>query len=155
MKKCFIVMMAVILNIGFFSAQRLDYSNPFKNEIYFQDGKTKVTKDNLKKYFENVLIKQGNQASIVSFQLLDTSDESLKKKNLLLVGYNKYNSTKIGIALAFENGIYKLMESDGSVTCTGCTKGCNPRKELNEWICTDCDWDGGSSGCKKSVTVKF
>ena len=149
MKKYLIILFLSILNLGCVSAQKLDYSDPFKNEIYFQDGRTKITKENLTKYFEDILAKQGNTTKISSFKLLNEKDESTQNNYDMIVGYNNDNSIKIANKLApYDGGIYVLAGT--TVTCKGCTRGCNPRQFGSDWECTDCTWNGA---CEKTVTT--
>lgn len=132
----------------FLNAQKLDYDHPFKNKLYFQDGKTRITSENLTKYFEDILKEQGNDTKIVSFKLIKDLDKKNKENYDMIVGYNSDNSIKIASRLALS--LTGLIISGGSVTCKGCTQGCNPRSFGNDWECTSCTWNGN---CEKTVTV--
>jgi len=149
MKKLLLFLLFIISNAAVLSAQTLDYENPFNNEMYFPDH-TKVSKENLTKYFEDILREQGNATTIKSFKLLKETDEALRTEYIMIVGYNSDNSIKIAARMApYVEGLYL---ATGTVTCKGCTRGCNPKKFGSDWECTDCGYGSGGSGCEKTVT---
>ena len=77
-----------LLNVGFISPQKLDYSDPFKNEIYFPDVRSKITQENLAKYFEYVLLKEGNTIKISSYAVLHEKDEGTQSTYNMIVDYS-------------------------------------------------------------------
>ena len=114
------------------------------------DGDESIMRANYspKAFKKDILKEQGNDTKIVSFKLIKDLDKKNKENYDMIVGYNSDNSIKIASRLALS--LTGLIISGGSVTCKGCTQGCNPRSFGNDWECTSCTWNGN---CEKTVTV--
>lgn len=69
---------------------------------------------------------------------------------------NDDNSIKLVQLLNLEGNNFTLLKGASTVTCSGCRKGCDPKRYLDkdgqvEFYCSDCTL-GDTKDCKKSVT---
>ncbi|WP_445454692.1 hypothetical protein [Flavobacterium sp. 25HG05S-40] len=158
MKKLFYSIIAVVL-IGCNSNGQTTQKEigVVENDSY------KITMDKvfLKKILEEQLRKDKNEAILTEFEIVkDTYVNEPSKEYYILVAQNKEGSTKIAFELELNSNVFVAsFKNDvlarGTCTCSGgCTRGCNPRREVGpgneiDWYCDACR---KGSGCSKSVT---
>jgi len=83
----------------------------------------------------------------------DTATIFTENDKYWITGINQSGSIKSTVPLVVDSGnIYEIQTSPGvshSITCSGCTQGCNPREdEIKGWYCKD-----PCTSCVKSETV--
>jgi hypothetical protein len=102
-----------------------------------------------------LLKSQQNEATLERFRILQGKD-SLSNNRIFyyLLGESKSHKTKVATLLTLEGGNFYLQQEkaaslSGTITCTGCANGCNPKISRGKWYC-----DAGCGKlCTKSVTV--
>jgi hypothetical protein len=126
-----------------------------KNAIGYKDDSNRFNfyeKEKFKTIWEKELKDTGFEIKITGFKI-ETIDMNNDGKILeYIVGYNADKTVKTAKSLKFENGEYFVNTTNGTVTCTGCTDGCDPQDVGGRWKCTDCN-KLGSYNCTKTVTV--
>ena len=159
MKKLLVILIGVVLTSCAGNAQIT------KKEIgVVEKDNYKITIDEtfLKKILEEQLKATKNDADLTEFEIVkDSFVNDPSKVYYILVAQNNTGSTKIAFDLELNDNVFVASFNDnvllrGTCTCSGCSRGCNPRHEIGpdneiDWYCTACS--KGSSSCSKSVTV--
>lgn len=126
------------------------------------DGKYIITMNinEIKSTGEALLAQQGITAKLTSFEILQDRVEGTDDIYYFLLVQTDNNNIKLATTLSLKNGSFypegKYLFS-GSVTCSGCRKGCNPRHEkssdgITDWYCTSCT-KGVAGTCTKTTTM--
>lgn len=126
-----------------------------KNAIGYKDDSNRFNfyeKEKFKSNWENELKNTGFEIKITGFKI-ETIDMNNDGKVLeYIVGYNVDKTVKTAKSIKYENGEYIVNNAKGTVTCTGCTDGCDPQDLGDRWKCTSCN-QVLNTNCTKSVTV--
>jgi len=161
MKKLLVSFIVVVLTSCAGNAQTTD-----KEIGVNEKGVYKITIDEgfLKNILEEQLRKDKNDAILTEFEIVkDAFVNDPSKVYYILVAQNSTGSTKIAFDLELnKDNLFVASFNDnvllrGSCTCSGCSRGCNPRHTISsdneiDWYCTACA-KGTTGGCNKSVTV--
>lgn len=123
-----------------------------KNEVLVgvDDGNSTIKIDaNFLKQWESILKTQNESFSKLSteFELY----ENTESKSYILIGTTDDKMIKSAVELKKEEANYYFISERGTVSCSGCTVGCDPKKSGKNWICTNCS--GDFKKCNKTVTV--
>lgn len=159
MKKLLLGLIAIVLTNCVGNAQTKD-----KKIGVNEKGVYKITIDEgfLKEILEEQLRKDKNDAVLTEFEIVkDSFVNDPSKVYYILVAQNNTGSTKIAFDLELnKDNVFVASFNDnvlfrGTCTCSGCTRGCNPRHELApdkeiDWYCDACR---SGSGCSKSVST--
>ncbi|WP_177761934.1 hypothetical protein [Flavobacterium sp. I3-2] len=126
------------------------------------DGKYVITMDTneIKLAGEALLTKQGITARLTRFEILQDRVDGAGDIYYFLLAQTDDNSIKLATTLSLKNGSFYPEGNylfSGSITCSGCSRGCNPRHEkssdgITDWYCTACA-KGTVGGCTKTVTM--
>ncbi len=95
-------------------------------------GSTIIDAAQLQQQWETWLNSNGVSIKLESITLMKENDD------YALVATNTDSSTVVAIELVLDGDqLYESAASGGSITvsCSGCTAGCTPRKEHGLWIC--------------------
>ena len=94
-----------------------------------------IIKESFKIDWEKRLKKDG-------FDIVLSNDYKLLKNNnadtYFLITSSKDKSIKTAVELIKKGNDYYWLSVFGTVTCTGCRVGCDPKKNGDNWICTKC-----------------
>ena len=119
-----------------------------------------VSKDSLISVANKILKKQQISGILNSVSILEEVVEKSNEKYYCIKFTNSDASIKMVQLLREEKGNFYLLrptlEGGSSVTCSGCRRGCDPKRYLDadgqvEFYCSDCTW-GDTKDCKKSVS---
>ncbi len=119
-----------------------------------------VNADSLIKSANQIAKKQGLTPSLVSVSINEGLVDKTKQTYYYIKFVNEDNSIKLIQLLNFANGRFAILQStlEGgtSVSCSGCRKGCDPKRYIDkdnqiEFYCSECTL-GDTKDCKKSVT---
>ena len=153
MKKVFLIFAIVTLCAFMTNAQEV--VGKISNGNYVLTMNT----NEIKSAGEALLAQQGITTKLTSFEILQDRVDGTGDIYYFLLAKNDYNSVKLATTLSLKNnsfypeGNYLL---SNSATCTGCTKGCSPRRHADdgiiEWYCSDCT---KGTGCKKTESSGF
>lgn len=109
--------------------------------------------DVIKKDWEKVLIEQKIPTILTNFEIIFDRIESSGETYYLLLAKNEDSSVKIGRRLELMNNRFAFADFTETVTCSGCSDGCDIKlKDNGQWKCTSCI---EGSGCTKTVTKTF
>jgi hypothetical protein len=124
-----------------------------KDAIGFKDdNKFKFyEKEKFKTNWENELKENGFEIKITDFTIETIDMQNNGEVLEYIVGYNVDKSVKTAKSISLKEGEYVVNSNKGTVTCTGCRDGCDPKDLGDRWICTACNIY--ASSCTKSVTV--
>jgi hypothetical protein len=123
-----------------------------------EQGVFKITSSlhKIKSDWAALLKSQHNEAKLDQFRILQGID-SLSNNRIYyyLQGESKSHRTKVAALLTLQDGNFYLLHEktgilSGTITCTGCSKGCNPKISREKWYCDA----GCGKQCTKSVTVE-
>ena len=129
-----------------------------ENDVY----KITVDESFLKKILEEQLRKDKNDVVLTKFEIIkDVYENKTSDEYYILLAQNESGSTKIAFLLQLnsKDEFVVSLKDDvllrGTCTCSGCTRGCNPKREIDSdkeivWKCSACSNRGT---CTKSVTV--
>jgi hypothetical protein len=141
-----VLFLASLLLLTFCKAQRIEVAklNP-AGQIEFTEDLKKV-----KEGFIKVLEQQKISATLTDYQILqDVSEGGVSYYHI--VAKNGNESVKVAHKLALVSSSFIFDFAEGSTTCSGCTRGCNPKLDVDGYyFCTSCS---EGSGCSKSTTV--
>jgi len=119
-----------------------------------------VDSDSLLLSANKILKGQGFTSKLNSVSLNEGTIENSSQKYYYIKFVNKENSIKLVQLLDFTNGrfstIQSTLESGISVSCSGCRKGCDPKRYVDkdnqiEFYCSECTL-GDTKDCKKSIS---
>lgn len=130
----------------FCSAQKIEVAKiNSEGKIEFTEGFEKV-----KENFSKVLKEQKNNAILTNFEIKNEISEA-GKSYYHIIATNNDNTVKTAHILNLKERSFIFDFKDGTTTCTGCTRGCNPKLDTDGYYyCIDCTQ---GSGCTKSTTV--
>lgn len=112
-----------------------------------------INKSELKLEWEKDLKTQGYNVLLDNEFSLSIGDiENKGIESFILVAISKDRTLKTAFELIKEGDSYYRFNSSGTVTCTGCPSGCDPKRSGSNWVCTSCTSTHNNS-CTKSVTV--
>jgi hypothetical protein len=126
------------------------------------DGKYAITvnNDSLIKVANMMLKKQNITANLTTVCIKEDVVKNTTNKYYYVLFTNSENTIKVAQLLVFDGGQFKTvhnsLEAGETVTCSGCRKGCDPKRYIDkdlqiEFYCSDCTL-GSTSDCKKTVT---
>jgi len=106
----------------------------------------------LKKKWEETIKLQGYQVSLEKDFILTVGDiENKGYESYILIAKSLDGTIKSAFELEKKGNSFYKVDGSGTVTCAGCRRGCDPKKNGSNWECTDCKIS--NSNCSKSVTV--
>ena len=160
--KTILVVMCVLSTIVF-SCTTDENSNSIEAEEtsvskigVFEDGAYLLSdKETLREEWEELQREQGNEVTFNDFSIVNGNLKGGKTPNLILKATSVDGRVKMATEIKLvkdKEGTTSIMRFGTTVTCSGCTQGCDPEKdkETNKWICTSCT---ASIICTKTVTV--
>ncbi|MEP0265361.1 hypothetical protein [Dokdonia sp.] len=121
-----------------------------------ENGEFHINDENaLKSKWEQTLRTEGHDVTLERFDFVDVDLDGSGEYNMILMASSIDGTVKIATAITLGeeiNNVRRIMAIGGSVTCTGCTVGCNPKDHAEYgWTCTPCVTSGT---CTKSETVE-
>lgn len=105
----------------------------------------------VKNYWKEYMVENRFDYDLTAYYIEMKKDNESGEVNYLLIGSSKNNDFKIALQVFNEGNIIYLTSaslSRGTVTCSGCTVGCTPRKIHTLWSC-----EYPCSGCSKTESV--
>lgn len=122
-------------------------------KINIQENETikKMSHNDVKTFFNTVLLKHGKPEGISSIEILN-GELINSNETTILVAKSIDETIKVGAELVLmQDGSYNLNAKE-TVTCEGCTQGCNPGGSPGSWYCSSCEYN---ERCKKKVVKEF
>lgn len=155
MKKIiYLLLVFIIVAFSFCTKGKKDinYTQPFENKVVtFKDGKIiELDEESLLMEWEvKVQLEQGYPVNFVSTKL-----KKQRNGELILIAVSDDGNVKMAMLVEeMSDGSIKSAGGGSSCTCSGCTKGCDPKHISGDsWECTDCD-SNTIGTCTKSVTA--
>lgn len=128
---------------------------------FLRNAQSRITADMgpVKARWEKLLAENQHETTLTDFTIKSGLDKSTGKTYYILIATNRNKSIKIAELLKLKgNGDFIFMpkaESNiGTVTCSGCTNGCNPEILEGKWVC-DPECPSAETPCQKSVTASI
>lgn len=123
-----------------------------------QNGKYVITANetDLLNAANKILKSQEISQNLTKVSIVENFVDKTNEKYYAVKFTNDDNSTKLVSLLNLEGNNFYLLKGTKTVSCSGCRKGCDPKRYVDidgkiEFYCSDCTW-GDTKDCKKSVT---
>lgn len=137
----------------------LDGISTFATEIGYIDANNKFhfksasIKDQVELEYENIVKNQGFTVDFEDFVFIEASNNNgyyMLEANAVDKSGTTVNTAR-GVSVNAERKVFSDAEQT-TVTCTGCRRGCSPRRKSNgDGYCTECDIP--NSNCTKTETL--
>lgn len=145
MRKSIITLLSVLISLPIIAQTKLKVGTLVEQQCQLSD----ISK--VKNYWKEYMLENRFNYELASYSISVVEDDKSGGINYLLIGASRNNDFKIAFQVFNEDGVIYLTSaslSGGTVTCSGCTVGCTPRKTKSLWAC-----EYPCTSCSKTETV--
>ncbi|WP_129019778.1 hypothetical protein [Edaphocola flava] len=145
MRKSIITILLALFSLPILAQTKLKVGVLIEQQFQLSD----ISK--VKNYWKEYMRENRFNYELTSYSINIVKENESGSVNYLLIGASKNNDFKIAFQVFNEGGIIYLTSaslSGGTVTCSGCTVGCTPRKTKSLWAC-----EYPCTSCSKTETV--